>query len=337
MEKPIKVLVTGVGGDLGQAIVKALRTSVEPIICHGSDIIADGVGSAFVDSFHPVPRADSPDYIETLDQLCCSVGIQAVVPGSEPEIFTLSHLGNPPALPCGVPIVCHTAEWLETYGDKLNCMQALSGKIDLTPFADGTDREAVEQLAAQSGFPLVVKSRRSWGSKSLRLVNSLVDLDEAITETYLPIIQGYIDDAEGEFSVGVFVSDSFSSALAFKRNLGNFGCSWYAETSMDKLVLDYVMQIARLSGMKGSANVQVRKSSKGIRLLEINARFSSLVAARAICGFRDLEWSLLLALGRDFNFPEGHYKQIRFRRYFHELIDFGNGYRAVPEWKPIEL
>jgi hypothetical protein len=80
--------------------------------------------------------------------------------------------------------------------------------------------------------------------------------------------------------------------------------------------------------------VQVRRSPAGIRLLEINGRFSSLVAFRALCGFRDVEWSLAHALGHVPEPPVGPYRALRFRRFFHELVDDGDGYEAVDRWLP---
>lgn len=330
----LRVLVTAVSGDLGQALVKALRLNA--LSCHGCDMDGTGVGSAFVESFHVVTSADDPSYIDVVDRLCCALAIDALVPGSEPEIRVLSRLGVPPRLPLsGTPIVCQDGKWLETYGDKLACLNALVGNVELAPFADGSDRQAVARLMGEVDFPVVVKSRLSSGSRGKQIVRNDRELDVALAAMPLPLVQGFIDASGGEFSVGAFVCEEFSSVIAFKRDLGPVGCSWFAETSTDESVIDYAMRIARASGLKGSANIQVRKSLKGVRLLEVNARFSSLVAARAVCGFRDAQWSVELALGRHPEAP-GRFKQIRFRRFFHELVDLGAGFAAVSEWAPRE-
>lgn len=334
MPQAVRALVTGMGGDLGQALVKALRLSNKLIECHGCDMDGAGVGAAFVDSFQVVPQANDPTYVSALKTLCDTRGIDVVVPGSEPEIAVLSRLGHPPRLPSGIPVVSQEREWLETYGDKLACLQALSGKIELPPFTDGVDRQAVATFIEQAGFPVVVKSRCSSGSRSLRVAHNPAELDAALRATPLPLVQAFLDDSGGEFSVGMFACDHFSSAIAFRRQLGSSGCSWFAETSMDEAVLDYAMTIARITGLRGSANIQVRKTSKGVQLLEINPRFSSLVAARAACGFRDVEWAVELALGRIPDRPDGRFKHLRFRRFFHELVDFGDGFNAATEWLP---
>jgi len=331
----LRVLITAVGGDLGQALVKALRLSELPIEIHGCDMNELGIGSAFVDYYHVVPPAkDMTNYIRALDSLCKSLRIQVVVPGSEPEIDVLSKLGSPPTLPCGTVIVCHESQWIATYGDKLRCREALKGKVDLAPYADGTDRKAVEQLVAEVGFPVVVKSRRSSGSRSLRVANNYDQLQTYLSEIPLSLVEKYIDASGGEFSAGAFACDQFDMVIVFKRELGPGGCSWYAETSDDKEVVQYVKSIARPIHLRGSINIQVRKSREGVRLLEINPRFSSLVAARAICGFKDLEWAIRLVLGMEIGKPKENYRRIRFRRFLHELIDFGQGWQAIYEWSP---
>ena len=332
---PLRILVTAVGGDLGQAILKALRLSQKPIQLHGCDANPSGVGAAFVDSYHVLPPAHNEGlFLDALDMLCCSSGIQVVVPGSEAEMAVLSRLGTALKLPCGATVVCHQASWINTYGDKLNCMRALEGKSRLAPFADGSDLDAVQDLVAQVGFPLVVKSRQSSGSKSLCLAHTQLELQAQLKQVPLPVVQQYLDNIGGEFSAGVFVCDHFRTIIAFKRELGPAGCSWYAETSDDQLVLEYVQSIAYATGLRGSANVQVRKTTSGVRLLEINTRFSSLVAARAICGFTDVEWWIEMALGLSLTPPPASYRRIRFRRFFHEVIDFGDGFHAVADWCP---
>lgn len=334
MNDIIRVLITGVGGDLGQALVKALKISKKSISCYGCDSNPNGTGSAFCKSFHIVPTASDPNYRNDLSELCNRLAIDAVIPSTEQEIQILCRTGNPPKLPSGTPVVCLDADFIETYGDKLKCMQALQDEIDLAPFADGEDPAAVSGLVQKSGFPLVIKGRNSWGSNQRRIANNNTELRASLSTTPRPMVQAFIDETGGEYSAGVYSHQGFTSALVFRREIGPVGNSWFAETSDDKSVIEYVTKIARATALKGSANIQVRKTTRGVRLLEINTRFSSLVAARAACGFRDAEWSLEIALGLKLSVPQHDYKSIRFQRYFHELIDFGDGYRALQDWYP---
>jgi len=318
----MNVLVTATGGDLGQAVVKALRQSNLDITCHGCDMDQEGIGGLFVEDFYVVPRADDSRYLGTVRAICDQVEADAVIPASEPEMYELA---NRDGLP---PVVCQDFAWMCTYGDKLSCYTALrAGGIELAPFADGRDSLAVARLTLASGYPVVVKSRRSWGSKTLRIVESHAERNAAIAKTKLPVVQAYIDG--DEYSVGVFGVERGAAALAFKRDLGGFGLSWYAEVANGPEVLKYALQIARVTGLRGSANVQVRKGKAGVQLLEINPRFSSLAAARAAAGFNDVEWSLLLALGRQPTIPTP-VRHMRFQRYFQEAVDYGSGWEDLP-------
>lgn len=318
----MNILVTATGGDLGQAVVKALQQSCLDITCHGCDMDQQGVGSLFVESFRAVPRADSQGYMDAIRTICKQVQADAVIPASEPEMYVLANRRELP------PVVCQGFSWMCTHGDKMYSYRALEAQgVEIAPFAGGRDPGAVANLVALAGYPLIVKGRRSWGSKTLHIVENKGELNAAIAKTKLPVVQGYIDG--DEYSVGVFGNGDCVAALAFKRDLGGFGLSWYAETSDDQEVLKYALQIARITGLRGSANIQVRKGKEGVRLLEVNPRFSSLAAARAAAGFNDVEWSLLLALGRRVRFPD-RFKRLRFQRFFQEVVDYGSGWEELP-------
>lgn len=331
----LRILVTGIHGDSGQGLVKALRLSRMPILLHGCDSAELGLGASFVRWLHRVPPARARgDYIARLDRLCRDHRIDAVIPSVPEEIDALSGLSDPVALPSGVPVICQPRAYREIYDDKLRCYRELGSVVPLAPHADAADPSAVEALVARHGFPIVLKRRSGRGGDAFQTVLRREDLAAALARTPDPVAQAWIDDAGGEFTVGVFAAAGRLTSISFRRKLGRTGSSWFAEVVEDPEVREYAERIARASGLRGSANIQVRKSSAGVRLLEINARFSSLAPARAAAGFRDVEWSLLLALGRTVEVPRGPYRRLRFHRFVHEMIDRGRGYSTVPEWSP---
>jgi len=329
----LRVLVTGVDGDSGQGLVKALRVGRMPMEIHGCDVSGGGVGGTFVQSLHQVPPASAGEvYIAHLDRICLQYRFDAVVPSTPAEIDALCGRSFPPALPSGVPVVCLPASYRDVYDDKLFCYRALEEFVTLAPYADGTDLLAVGSLAKRHGFPLIVKRRRGRGGDSFHVVKNEAELAPALAKTPDPVVQAFIDDEGGEYTVGIFAADGRVTALAFRRRLGRTGSSWFAQTVDDLEVTAYAEAVARASALRGSANVQVRKSAAGVRLLEVNARFSSLAPARAYAGFRDVEWSVGLALGRKPEVPRNGYRSIKFHRFVHEMVDEGAGYAPVPQW-----
>lgn len=334
--KKLRVLVTAVGGDLGQAIVKALRLAHPAVEIFGCDAGRLEHGSVFVDKYFPVPyAAGAVEYLREADAICGEYAVDAIVPASDPEIRVLGQTGRPPALPCGTAAVCQDPVWFDTYDNKLRCMRALADKVELAPFADGEDRVAVARLVDTAGFPVVVKPSLSSGGRGMHVASDRPELESLLCEVPGPLVQGYLTEDHGEYSCGLFFQDSIEEVLAFRRELGPGGCSWYAEFSQDVDVVNYAKTVGRASQLRGSANVQVRKTDEGVRLLEINARFSSLAAARALCGFRDVEWALRARMGVPLQRPE-RYRRIRFRRFVHEVVDWGRGFATVREWRPLE-
>ena len=238
----IRVLVTAVGGDLGQALVKSLRLGGANFEISGCDAQGSGIGQAFVSRFDSVPAtSDAEAYVHAVDDLCRRHETEVILPASEAEITALARVG--PRLPCGAVVVCQPWPWLRVFGDKLSCMRALDSHLPLSAFADGSDQKAVTELVQRVGFPLVVKARQSSGSRSVTMVTTEDELAASIAGEPASVVQEFIDDHEGEFSVGVFACDDFTEVLAFRRGLGRGGgCSWFAETSSDKAVNDYARE-----------------------------------------------------------------------------------------------
>jgi carbamoyl-phosphate synthase large subunit len=233
----------------------------------------------------------------------------------------------------GAVVVCQPRAWHATFSDKLSALRAISDHALVAPFADGADHDAVARLVAEAGFPVVVKPRRSSGSRNVRVARTRGDLDAALTSTNQPLAQAYLKG--DEFSVGVFRHEGVEAAIAFRRELrGGLGLSWTAESVDTREVTAYALEIARAADVNGSVNVQARMTPAGPRLLEINPRFSSLVAARAACGFHDAAWSLALSLGHPVEIDRGPYRHLRFQRFYHELVDLGDGFGALEAWLP---
>jgi carbamoyl-phosphate synthase large subunit len=325
------ILVTAAGGDLGQAIVKALRAAPYPHTLAGADLLDRSPGQTFVDEWLTLPRADAPGYLEALDDAARVSGASAVVPASEHELRVA-----PDRLPSsGAVVVAQPAAQLTRHLDKLASLRSVGDAVPLAPFADGADEAAVEEVLAASGFPVVVKPRHSSGSRSVVLAADRDMLADALSTIAAPLVQGYLDDQGGEYSVGVFRWPGGERALAFRRGFRpGIGLSWWAETVDEPEVAEYALAVARATSLEGSVNVQLRVTHAGPRLLEINPRFSSLAAARAAAGFHDVAWSVAVALGEPLPELPATFRNLRFERYFAEVIDFGDGFTAVPEWIP---
>jgi carbamoyl-phosphate synthase large subunit len=331
----IKILVTAAGGDLGQAVIKALRLGQNRYEVHGADMLA-GTGSLFVEHFHQLPKASDDGYFAALDTLCRTHDIQAVIPASEPEIQKLCAIPEHPLLPCGACIVSQPKAVIDTHGDKLASFKSLHGKVPLADFVNAEEKGAAESFIAEHGFPLCLKERVSSGKRGVRILSNEAEFIHEWPNFSQPVMQALIDGDDREYSVGVFVHGQDTRLISYRRRLDRLGCSWFAELDEPEEVLAYCRAVAECANVRGSINVQLRVSKKGPLLLEINPRFSSLAAARAACGFNDVEWSVLQALGREVPARLPPPSSFRFQRYIAEAVDFGDErcLHLPPSWAP---
>ena len=90
-EKPIPVLVTGVGDTVGQALVKAARRSAIPCRVLGTDRDELSVGLNWVEKGFVLPYCSQAEaYLDQLREICVAEGVQLILPGSEKELELLA-------------------------------------------------------------------------------------------------------------------------------------------------------------------------------------------------------------------------------------------------------
>jgi len=333
--KRLRIMVTAIGGDVAQAVVKALRISGLPIDFHGSDANQAGIGRAFVDKLHVLPPARHADaYLDAFNAVMNEEEYDLVIPSSEAEIDVLCN--NMPRLSAPSRVLIHTKSWIDTFADKLLCMQYLSNRIELVSFADTSNSSECERFERNATFPVVIKSRRGFGSKSIGYAKNIDELRLLSVKHAPAVAMEFIPDELGEFSIGVFRVGNECKVLPLKRYLSNAGCTWYGEVVDDPEVTAYAIKIAEASNLQGAANIQVRKNKRGVFLLEINPRLSSLSAARAAAGFNDAEWWVRMHLKLDLKLPD-HFKHLSFQRYYGEMINQGDGWISLSSWSPNNL
>ena len=89
-EKQIPVLITGVGGQLGQSIVKSIRLSKIGTTIIGTDCDSLSAGLYRIDKAYIVPQAHERSYIPTLIKIIQENSIELVLVGSANEVETLA-------------------------------------------------------------------------------------------------------------------------------------------------------------------------------------------------------------------------------------------------------
>ncbi|TLM65629.1 MAG: hypothetical protein FDZ69_09000, partial [Deltaproteobacteria bacterium] len=89
MTSTATVLVTGIGGNVGQGILRILRQRYPSLRLVGTDIGTCTAGHHFCDVFRQVPYSYEPGYGEEMAALCRHEGVDLVVPSTDYEVYFL--------------------------------------------------------------------------------------------------------------------------------------------------------------------------------------------------------------------------------------------------------
>lgn len=283
----LNVLVTGVGGGVGQGIIKCLRLIRDldiRVICADMSALASGHYAG--DYCHLVPAATDERYFDAILAICRQHQIDYYFPGTDIELQRCSVSANELREQLGVKIIVSPASVVEIADDKLKTIRFLEANghpAPLTWLPEDVDLEALT-------YPVVVKPRVGFRSIGVQVVYTSREARAAIQSLSAPIIQEYIDGDEFTCTVAVYNGD-VSDVLCLRRDL-RAGDTYRAFPRRDSVIEDYVRRIAKDLGVHGSCNFQLRLGPHGPKLFEINSRFSGTTPFCAYLGFNPVEFCL---------------------------------------------
>jgi len=281
----MRVLVTGIGGDIGNGIGRILRdcSFVENII--GCDIHDEHAGHLVFDDCLIVPRASSSDYFSAINVIRRRHEIDAIVVTSEQELRRLSALPAD-SDPFDLPFVMANQTSMLVGFDKLRTAEFISALGMPSP------RTWPVSVSDPDNYPIVLKSRVGAGNAAVYVVQEGKHIDAYRTLFPDYIWQEYIPDDRNEYTCGVYgCADGEIRTIIFRRRLVS-GVTGYAELVENDDIRSVCVAIAQALDLRGSINMQLRLSERGPLVFEINPRFSSTVSFRHRLGFTDVRWSL---------------------------------------------
>lgn len=308
--KPLNILVTAVGGDLAQSVIKCLKDSPYETVIIGCDMNPYAGGRALCDRFLTAPPVkDTEAYRTFLTDTVKNHGIDYVFPLSDVEITFLND----------------HREWLEgsTAAWVMNeqtIIDRFMDKYETVEFfkAHGLPYPVTylpENYNGQLGFPVILKRRSGSGGRDLFKVYDAEALDFYLGRHEGMIIQEYLPGDDNEYTAGMFSDGTAVHTITFKRTLAPGGFSQQAELVTDGAAAEFPRLLARVLPFKGSINVQFRETAKGCVAFEINPRFSSTVYLRHVFGFRDVAWALDAAMGKAVNYTPVYKRGVAVRRF----------------------
>lgn len=264
--EPYRVLVSGVGGPAGVAVLQSLVRSGYEVVAADCDPWAVGLG--LHDGQHVVlPRADAPDFVASLMTACRRFGVRVVVSTVAEELEVLAPRAGE-LVACGLAIWAPSATTIEACNDKWLFAQRC---VEAHAPSPATALGGVEDLKG----PWLVKPRRGRGSRDVFVCDSTDQVEAACRAMEEPIVQDRL--AGREFTADFLISPDRTvvSITARWRDETKAGVSTKGETFVSPDLEFAVRQVAWAVDYVGVGCAQGFVAVDGsVSVFEINPRFS---------------------------------------------------------------
>lgn len=278
----MRVLVSGVAGDIGLGVGRILKEWGIFDDMHGIDISNDHPASIIFHQVDVAPKAESLNYLDWLTDYINLNKIDVFIPTSEAEIFVVSSEINRVQKLCKVLI--NDPFLVKKCLDKYETLNFLSANNIVVP-----ENGLVGRYNLPSRYPVIAKPRRGQGSKGIQKVDSISIL-KSLKNEY--VWQEYLTPKNEEYTCAIYVAKNLSTRiLVLKRVLSN-GFTSKGLVVNNYLINNYVENIAKIFNRSGLFNIQLIFTDDGPKLFEINPRLSSTLVFRDKLGFHDLRWWL---------------------------------------------
>lgn len=274
------VLVTGIGGVVGQGIVRNIRKADPTVKIIGTNISSFSAGSHLVDTFELVPYAYETTYISRMVEIISTHHVDLVLPSTDYETFYLAE--SEERLPCN--LVTAKAETAQMYLDKY--LSAEHHKKHHIPFA----QSMLPSQYNNEFEEVVVKPRCGRGSRNIYFnpeqVSAFNDEEYVVQERLVgpEVTTAFYVDKEG----------GLHGFITLERELQHGATNeCRVVTRYDDQIKKILLAMVQNASFRGSANVQsiVTKSGE-IVPFEINCRISGTNSIRTHFGFEDVKYSL---------------------------------------------
>lgn len=306
------ILVTGVGGGVGQSICKSLQDTGYRVI--GADAGREAAGLYAVDVARLVPNTSHPSYLDRVLDICREENVSLAFPGLEPDLFGFS-AGADRFRQAGVIPVVSDAWIVKACDNKLLTAQFLTENGFFAP----KTIELTDHSLPDLPMPFVLKPKTG-GARSIGVfvVRERSEFDYHIrrVDPQNYIAQEFIDGPEYTCGTVNFEGKCFGT-IVMRRQLRD-GDTYKAFVEEDPDLSAYLTRVAEALKPFGACNFQLRKKGNTPYIFEINARCSGTTGARSLAGFNEPKMVADYLLFK--KTPTFDIKKIAILRYWKELV-----------------
>lgn len=304
------ILVTGIGGGVGQSVIKALQQTEYNVVGVDSEELATGLYG--VKTAYKGLYAKDSQFIDRLTEICIREKCSVIFPGHDVELPPLSKNFESLKSQGIIPMVS-SPEIINISDDKLETVNFLISNgfnaPKTVPFKQLQDIE----------FPVVLKPQHGGArSKNTFIARNIEEFD-IYKKLIVPdncVVQEYIEGKEYTCGTVSFEGHCYGT-IVMRRILRN-GDTYKAFVENNPAIESQVHKLVEILKPFGACNVQLRVKDGKIYVFEINARCSGTTAARALAGFNEPKMVVdYLLHGYK---PQYSIREITILRYWKELV-----------------
>lgn len=283
-ESKIKVAVTGVGGGVGQSIIKSLQDTDYELVALDGEVLAAGLYAT--PNSYIIPYSSAPNYIDEVLSICKEEGCKFLFPGLDAELPVLSaNIDRFTAI--GTTVVVSSNSVVEIGNNKMVTYTELSKHGLNVPITQ--DMAITDKSKINLPYPYILKQREGGArSQNLYVIKDTRELDSLIErgiDIKDFIAQEYIEG--DEYTCGSINLDSKCKGVIVMRRILRDGDTYKCFSVIDEVIENEVRKAMNAIKPFGACNVQLRVRDGVVYIFEINARCSGTTAARTLCGFNE--------------------------------------------------
>lgn len=310
-EYNILILSAGRRVELVQSFQKAAkRLNIKSNVV-GGDCSETAPAIYFADKKAILPRINEENYIEEIVNVCQRENISLVIPTIDTDLLLLSEERERIEAESGAVVLISNTEVISICRDKINTQKFLEENGFKIPKMHSDE----ELDSGELEFPLFIKPKSGSSSINTFKVNNIKELATYKSLIKEPIVQDFMEGKE--FTVDVFLDfdGNLITVVPRLRMATRSGEISKGKIIKDREIIEDIKRLVEVLKPIGHITVQLMKTNKGIKYIEINPRFGGGAPMSIQSGADSCENLYRLLMGEKLEYNENYRDNIMFFRF----------------------
>ncbi|WP_057935977.1 NAD-dependent epimerase/dehydratase family protein [Algoriphagus resistens] len=309
--------ISCIGSGVGESVINSCRLSGLQLKTVGLGTNPFAYGAYACDAFDYTPTIYASDFVDKLIAKCKEHQIDLLIPGRDDEAFIYAKNRERFALE-NIEILAASEDMISICRDKEKMSRELNPIVDV--FVKCYQKDSISELIAkgEAEYPLLAKPRSGFASMGVEIIRNEADLgkisdDHIVQELAVPTpddpnYQLYMNGIAknqnpqvSEISIQLVLSKEGEviGKMASYNKLNNGVPIEILPYENEEIwaVVDKLLPVFKEKGLVGPLNIQGRLTKKGLKIFEMNPRFTGITGLRALMGFNEVEACIKSWLG----------------------------------------